>query len=288
MKKILVLGSRGMLGHVVYHYIKSLNRFNILDSSFNNKLNPNSHLLDVRNNKDLELFISQNKPDIIINCIGILIEASSIDKSNAIYLNSYLPHMLSKLSSSYNCKLIHISTDCVFSGNKGSYIETDYKDARDIYGLSKGLGEINNNRDLTIRTSIIGPEIKVEGRGLFHWFMLQKKKINGYINVFWSGVTTIELAKAIVFAIDNNTTGLYHITNGRKISKNDLLQLINKHTGKNLIIKPVEVVFSDKSFLDTRKELNYIIPSYEIMIKEMIQMIKQNKKLYTQYNLSSK
>jgi len=288
MKKILVLGSRGMLGHVVYHYIKSLNRFNIIDSSFNNKLNPNSHLLDVRNNKDLELFISQNKPDIIINCIGVLLEASSMDPSNAIYLNSYLPHMLSKLISSYNCKLIHISTDCVFSGNKGSYIETDYKDARDIYGLSKALGEINNNRDLTIRTSIIGPEIKVEGKGLFHWFMLQKNKISGYTNVFWSGVTTIELAKAIVWAIDNNTTGLYHITNGKKITKNDLLQHINKHTGKDLIIEPVEVVFSDKSILDTREELNYIIPSYEIMVKEMIQMIKQNKKLYTQYNLGPK
>jgi len=201
MKKVLILGSGGMLGHMVYTYFKALNKYEIIDASFPQKAFSESTLLDVTNKTELELYIDRNKPDILINCIGILLKGSEEDPSNAIYLNAYLPHQLSRLLNSYGGKLIHVSTDCVFTGNKGSYVEADFKDARDTYGLSKSLGEVNNDHDLTLRTSIIGPELKEKGEGLFHWFINQTGEINGFTKMIWGGVTTLELAKVIDAAI---------------------------------------------------------------------------------------
>ena len=135
--------------------------------------------------------------------------------------------------------LIHISTDCVFSGNKGNYIETDYRDARDIYGLSKALGEIDNENDLTIRTSIIGPELKTNGEGLFHWFLSQKGNVYGYTDAIWGGVTTLEFAKAIDCAIEQRITGLINLTNKVPISKYELLKLSQKIF--NIIVSSIQI-----------------------------------------------
>jgi dTDP-4-dehydrorhamnose reductase len=122
MKKIMILGSAGMLGHMVYNYLKRLNKYTIVDASFPEKLNEDSRLLNVTNKTELEEFITSEKPDILVNCIGILLRGSKDDPSNAIYLNSYLPHQLSKMLRLNGGKLIHVSTDCVYSGNKGNYI----------------------------------------------------------------------------------------------------------------------------------------------------------------------
>src|SRR5690606_24943808 len=116
-------------------------------------------------------------------------------------------------------KLIHISTDCVFSGNRGAYTEDDFCDANDTYGRSKALGELNNDRDLTIRTSIIGPELKTNGEGLLHWFLNQSTPVNGFTEAYWGGVTTLELAKAIKTALMSDLKGIVNLTNGESISK---------------------------------------------------------------------
>ena len=154
---------------------------------------------------------------------------------------------------------------------------------KDNYAKTKGLGEIINNKHLTLRTSVIGPELKVNGEELFHWFINQNKEINGYTKAIWSGVTTLILAKAVNWAIENKTTGLYHVTNNKTIDKFTLLNLIKKYTKKNISINPFDYKILNKSFIDTRKELDFIIPDYEIMIKEMIEFINQNKILYHQY-----
>ena len=135
---------------------------------------------------------------------------------------------MKRLADVVGAKLIHISTDCVFSGRQGMYADNDFRDADDIYGRSKALGEIFSDKDLTIRTSIIGPELKRYGEGLFHWFMSQRERVNGYTKVFWSGVTTLELAKAIEYSLDNDVTGLFQLSNGVRISKYDLLVLFNE------------------------------------------------------------
>ena len=195
-----------------------------------------------------------------------------------------MPHRLARLADEIDAKLIHISTDCVFSGNKkGSYIETDEKDGRGVYAKSKGLGEVINNKHLTLRTSVVGPELKTDGEELFHWFMNQQGDISGFTKAIWSGVTTIELAKAVKWAINNEITGLYHVTNNSSISKHDLLQLFQKYTKKNISINPVDGKNINKSFLDTRKEINYVIPSYEEMIKDMVEFINNHETLYQQY-----
>ena len=158
--------------------------------------------------------------------LTLLIKGSKKDPENAIFLNAYLPHRLSTIAISINAKLIHISTDCVFSGEKrDSYVEKDEKDGKGIYAKTKGLGEVLEDGHLTIRTSVFGPELKSNGEELFHWFMTQFGEISGFSKVFWSGVSTIELAKAVQWSIENNIKGLYHITNNQSISKNDLLKL---------------------------------------------------------------
>jgi len=281
MKKILILGSGGMLGHMVYHYFKSLNKYNIIDASFPKKVNPESHLLDVTNKEGLESFLLLNKPDIIINCIGILLKGSSVDSSNAIYLNAYFPHQLSKILKSYGGKLIHISTDCVFSGEKGAYIESDFKDARDTYGLSKALGEVVNSYDLTIRTSIIGPELKKNGEGLFHWFMNQSGSIHGYTKMIWGGVTTLELAKVIDSAIDQKITGLIHITNGQPISKYELVSILNQIWRNNQInIQAINGKVVDKSLKSCRLDFEFVVNSYAKMLHDQYDWMQANESLY--------
>ena len=248
-EKVLVLGSTGLIGHQVFNYLKANSDYNLYNISYRKKLQADTILLDARNEKNLIDQITKIKPQYIINCIGILINGSSKDHENAIFLNAYMPHRLLRLADEINSKLIHISTDCVFSGNKGSaYIETDEKDGKDIYAKTKGLGEVVNDKHLTLRTSVIGPELKNDGEELFHWFMSQSKSISGFTQAIWSGVTTIELARAVKWSIDNKITGLYHITNNSTISKHDLLQLFQKYTKKDIDIKPVDGNNVDKVY----------------------------------------
>ena len=286
--KVLVLGSAGLIGHQVYNYLKDSDNYELHNISYRNKIQNDTILLNARDEKNFIDKITSIRPHYIINCIGILINGSDTDPENAIFLNSYMPHRLTRLADKINAKLIHISTDCVFSGDKKeSYIETDEKDGRGVYAKSKGLGEIVNNKHLTLRTSVVGPELKTDGEELFHWFMNQQGDISGFTKAIWSGVTTIELAKAVKWSIDHHITGLYHVTNNSSISKYDLLELFQKYTKKDIDIKPVDGKNVDKSFIDTRLLMNYKIPSYDQMISDMVSLIANNKSLYSQYKAGS-
>lgn len=280
-KKLLLFGATGMAGHVAYYYLKSTNKYEITNVVFRNKLTEDSIVLDITNKAKVEQLILEQKPDLILNCVGILIKGSNEHPDNAIYINSYFPHLLKRLSDTIEAKLIHISTDCVFSGQKGNYSESDFKDADDVYGRSKSLGEIINNKDLTIRTSIIGPEIKQQGEGLFHWFMSQKGDVNGFQLAIWGGVTTLELAKAIDHAIDSNIVGLVHLSNGEGITKFDLLNLFKSIWLRNDInIKPYSGAKIDKSIAKSAI-FNHNVPSYETMLKEQYDWMLKYGNLYS-------
>ena len=286
MTKVLVLGSTGMIGHQVFNYLKVNSVFELYNVSFRKKLQDDSFLLDARSEDTLVKYIESISPNYIINCVGVLINGSNRDPENAIFLNSYLPHRLSRLADVINAKLIHISTDCVFSGEKGtSYIETDEKDGNGVYAKTKGIGEVISDKHLTLRTSVVGPELKSDGEELFHWFMSQSGSISGYTRAIWSGVTSLELAKAVLWSIENKITGLYHITTNDSICKYDLLKLFKKYTGKEIDILPIDGKEVDKSFIDTRKLIDYKIPSYEQMVLEMTNLIRSNKVLYSQYTV---
>jgi len=285
-KKVLVLGSGGMLGHVVYTFLDELNKYELFNSSYPKLFNSQSILLDATNSLEVEKVISEIRPNVLINCIGVLIKGSQSDPANAIYLNSFLPHQLSKLQRRYGGKLIHISTDCVFSGKKGSYKENDIRDAYDIYGTSKSLGEVINDTDLTFRTSIVGPELNEHGEGLLHWFFNQNGEIKGYTNAYWSGVTTLVLALSIDSAIEQNITGLYHVTNGIKINKFDLLNLIKNVWGKHdVVIKPYDGISVDKSFVNTRNDKLLVVPGYEEIFYKLKEFIEIHSDFYKHYAL---
>ena len=279
-KRILLFGATGMAGHVVYHYLKSLGKYEITNVVFRNKLNEESVILDVTDKNAVSNLVHEVKPDYIINCIGVLIRGSKEHPDNAILINAYFPHLLKKLGDEVHAKLIHISTDCVFSGKKGNYTEQDFRDADDVYGRSKALGEIINEKDLTIRTSIIGPELKKNGEGLFHWFMHQTGEINGYKTAIWGGVTTLELARAIDVAIIQDKTGLVQLSNGIGISKYDLLLLFQKIWRKDDVsILLYDGNGIDKSIAKSDKFI-YDVPSYEAMLVSLHDWMKMYLFLY--------
>jgi dTDP-4-dehydrorhamnose reductase len=281
MKKILVLGSTGMLGHQVVFRLNANPEFQVFDLSFRNKLREETIICDVTDFNRLEQVVKEIKPDFIVNCIGILIKGSNDNPKNSILINAYLPHFLVNVAEEIGARVIHVSTDCVFSGKKGSYLESDFRDADDVYGRGKALGEIISKNHLTLRVSIIGPELKQNGEGLFHWFMNQKQEVNGFTQAFWGGVTTIELARIIEFSVSENLKGLLHVTNEEAISKYDLLSLFNTEFKKGLIINSIPGKKVDKSLRTEFQGILPAIPPYSDMVHEMKDFMKNHLNLYT-------
>jgi dTDP-4-dehydrorhamnose reductase len=287
-KKILVLGANGMAGHVITIGLReSFSNYDVISVARSNSLIKPTFLLDISNFIDLEKLIHKVVPDIIINCIGLLNKNAEDNPEKAILINSYLPHFLESITKLSKIKIIHISTDCVFSGKEGNYLESSFKNGVGFYAQSKALGEIINNKDLTIRTSIIGPEINNNGIGLFHWYYNQTGQISGYTNALWTGVTTIELLRAINASIKENLTGLYHLVNNQKISKYDLLNIINDEFKRDVIILKDSKYKIDKSLLNTRSDFSFRVKEYRDMLTEVNKWVKKHKIIYPHYNIIS-
>jgi dTDP-4-dehydrorhamnose reductase len=284
MSKIMIIGSKGMAGHVIRDVFLEDSLFEVVDVARNDAFFKPTYQLDIINLHELNVILLKEMPCYVINCIGILNSDAENFPDNAIMLNSYLPHFLAKICTSISAKLIHISTDCVFSGEKGDYKESDLKDGVGFYSQSKALGEVVYGGHLTIRTSIIGPELKSSGIGLLQWFFSQHDAIPGFNRVFWSGVTTLVLAKAIKsIVLSNQIVGLYHLTNNQKISKYELLNILKQITKKDIKIIPNECKNGDKSLVDTRGELNMVLKGYEDMVEEMIEYIGIRRNVYRNY-----
>lgn len=277
MKKVLVIGSKGMAGHVIYKSLPLLGDYDVYGLARNVVQTDRLFNIDVSDTIALKSIIDDFQFDIVINCIGILNKDAEDNPDKAIWFNSYFPHLLESLTKDIKCKVISISTDCVFSGKKGGYTEDDFKDGEGFYAQSKALGEIVNEKDLTIRTSIIGPELNKNGIGLFHWFMQQQKEISGYTQAFWSGITTIELAKVIDQVIKQNMRGLIVVAGKNKIDKYSLLVLFNKVFKNNSIVINQNPKYKvDKSMYSSRNDFKYSVPSYEEMIVDMKKWIDTN------------
>lgn len=281
--KILVLGAAGMAGHVITLYFKERG-YDVTaytTKPINYCKNIVGNALDTKCFKNM---IIEGNYNVVINCIGILNQMAEEDSSIAVYLNSYLPHLVSNLLKKTDVKFIHMSTDCVFAGNTGPYSETTLQDGRTIYDRSKAMGEINNSKDLTFRNSIVGPDINENGIGLFNWFMKQNNPISGYTGAIWTGVTTLTLAKAMEQAIKDNLCGLYNLVNNTSISKYDLLCLFNQCCKSSpIIIHEDDRLSLDKSLINNRKDFSFIVPSYEIMIQEMKVWIDNHSEYYPNY-----
>lgn len=277
---VLVLGSQGMLGHVVKLHFQG--KGHVVKGTSRNASNDTYSFDATQNISDIEHFIDDFKPDVIVNCIGVLNKVAEDNKPLAVTVNSYLPQYVDELCRSRGVKFVHVSTDCVFNGkSNGGYTESSLRDAVDFYGRSKALGEIDNETNVTLRTSIVGPDANTNGTGLFQWFMNQQGQVGGFDKVVWTGVTTIELAKAIEKAIDNNLSGIRHVVNNQTVDKYSLLSLFKEHFHKDIEIARKSDYISNKSLVRTT-DFDFNVPSYDDMIKEMSEWVTNHEDLYSE------
>lgn len=284
--KFLILGCNGMAGHVISLYLKEQG-YEVEGFAREKSRFVKTIIGDARDLFSLKNLITRGDYTTVVNCIGILNKFAENDHEAAVYLNSYFPQFLAKVTEGIKTQVIHISTDCVFSGNKGGYKENDFPDGVSFYDRSKALGEIINNKDVTIRSSIVGPDTRKEGIGLINWFMQQKNRVKGYKNAIWTGQTTLQLAKTIENASTLGVHGLYHMVPETSISKYSMLKLFNRYLRKEPIeIIPEENFKIDKSLIRTNYELfSYKIPEYEEQIKELGEWMREYKELYPHYEL---
>jgi dTDP-4-dehydrorhamnose reductase len=286
--KILIIGASGMLGNAlfselsktyeVYGTVRSIEEKKFFSVKEAERIIP---FIDIENTDSMARAFIKVKPDVVLNAVGLIKQNPTIsDTRTAIYMNAMFPHILADLCKLSGARMIHFSTDCVFSGTKGSiYKENDFSDAEDIYGKTKFLGEVAYDHCVTMRTSIIGHGLEAHA-SLADWFLAQSGEIQGYTKVIYSGLPTVEIARIIgEYIIPNKRLkGLYQVS-AEPIPKYELLQLIAKIYGKKIIITPVDKPANDRS-LDSnrfRKYAKYTPPSWPILIKKMYQNYQKNK-----------
>lgn len=284
--KLLVLGCNGMAGHLISIYFKEKGNDVIGFARSDSRLLDKTIIGDASDMLLVKRTIEDGQYDAVINCIGLLNQFAENNKAMAVLLNGYLPHYLVEITKNTKTRIIHMSTDCVFAGNDGPYYEDSFPNGTTFYDRSKAIGEIDNDKDLTFRNSIIGPDIKESGIGLFNWFMKQEGPIGGFTGAIWTGVTTLTLAKAMETALKENLTGLYNLVNNHSISKFDLCSLFNRYFRNG----EVEIYSDDKLQLDKslrrkRNDFTFVVPSYEQQIKEMREWVDSHKDLYPHYNI---
>lgn len=277
---VLVFGASGMLGHKVMqvfaeHNLDAIGVMRGLTTDLQQKIPilKQAFLIggnDVRNQDDVLSVFKKIKPKIIVNCAGI-VKPRATDPVETIEINSAFPHRIARLSSMIGARLIHISTDCVFSGNSGDYFEDSPADCADLYGRSKLIGEVDYDDHLTIRTSIIGRELGTS-RNLLEWFFAQEGDIKGFDNAFFTGVSTRALAEIIVTLCNKpEVTGLLHVP-GTKVNKYDLLCQVKEAFRTKVRIERYSGYKIDRSLASKRiHSLGIIIPTMETMIKDMAQ-----------------
>lgn len=284
--KILVLGCNGMAGHLISLYFKEQGYEVVGFARQQSALLDTTVVGDASDFPLIQKTIEEGSFDAVINCIGLLNQFAEKNKAMAVLLNGYLPHWLTEITKDTTTRIIHMSTDCVFAGNDGPYYEDSFPNGVTFYDRSKAMGEINTLKDLTFRNSIVGPDIKPSGIGLFNWFMKQEGEVGGYTGAIWTGVTTYTLAKAMEQALKENLTGLYNLVNNESINKYDLLGLFNKYfRAEEVKINPNGKLQLDKSLRRKREDFSFVVPSYEQQIKEMREWVDAHPTLYPHYNV---
>lgn len=281
MAKILVLGADGMVGHIARIYLGERGHDVV---SVARTSSQEWQSLDVEDEARLRGFLRMVEPELVLNCIGVLIKESAEDPMRAIRLNALMPHVLEDEANKAGFRVIQVSSDCVFSGSAGPYRESDRRDADEVYGRTKALGELLNDRDLTIRTSKVGPELHPDGTGLFNWFMSQTGTVRGFTHTLWGGVTTLEMVKAVDYIVDHPIAGLLHLTNGEPISKCELIELFAEIWGKkDVVIERDGTRIGDRSLRTDRTDFAYMVPTYRAMLDELFAFMNSHRELYARY-----
>lgn len=284
--RFLILGCNGMAGHVVSIYMRERGH-DVTGLARRRSPFVETIVGDARDQGLLRGVINGGRYDSVINCIGILNQDAERNKADAVMMNSFLPHFLEEVTRGTATQVIHMSTDCVFSGDKGSYAEDGLRDGRTFYDRSKALGELENDKDVTLRNSVVGPDVDRGGIGLLNWFMMQEGEVRGYRGAIWTGVTSLELARIMEEAAARRACGLYNMVPDGSISKYELLCLFNRHIRRVPIgIIPDDGARVDKSLRRTRFEgLPRRVPDYEKMVCELGDWMRGHGELYPHYDL---
>ena len=279
--KVLVLGASGMLGNAALRLFAQSTGYSAVGSvrsAASLRLLPEALRaqvevgVDVENPDSLAAAFARVRPDVVINCVGVVKQlAEADDPLAAIPINSLLPHRLARLCAVAGARLIHVSTDCVFSGAKGMYLETDFPDANDLYGRSKYLGEVDYAHCVTLRTSIIGMEL-ASAHGLVGWFLAQQGGVKGFTRAVFSGLPTVELARVMRDHVIPNAAlrGVYHVS-AEPINKFELLKLVAHAYGKAIDITPDDRLAIDRSLDSTRfrQATGYAPALWEQLVQRM-------------------
>lgn len=283
--RVLVLGAAGMLGHKVVQGLTPAypdTWWTLRGKMSDPALDPVPQLrgahaiegVDALDLGQLDGLLQRLRPDAVINCVGIVKQREEARAAvPSIAINSLLPHWLADRLANWHGRLIHFSTDCVFSGRRGQYTEGDASDADDLYGRSKSLGEVDAPNTVTLRTSMIGRELR-NHTALLDWFLGQiGGRVRGFRRVWWSGFTTGELARVVLMLLREapEVHGVFQLSAGR-ISKYDLLHRLRDAYGLQIEIEPDDTVFCDRSLVSGRFEAatGYQSPSYDDMIRELV------------------
>lgn len=279
--RVLVLGASGMLGNAVLRLLAESPGFAVagtVRSTAAQRLLPaplRERLItgiDIESADSLARAFAESRPEVVVNCIGVVKQlAEADDPLAAIPINSLLPHRLARLAAVAGARLVHVSTDCVFSGSRGMYTEADFPDANDLYGRSKYLGEVDYPNAVTLRTSIIGHEL-ASAHGLVGWFLAQQGGVKGYRRAVFSGLPTVELARVIRDHVipDRELHGMWHVSAG-PINKYELLKLVGEAYGRPTAIEPDERLVIDRS-LDSsrfRARTGWQPPSWPDLVRGM-------------------
>ena len=279
--KILVIGASGMIGNAVLRVLSEKQDWQVYgtlrDSAvarfFSDAIKGRLVAgVDVEYPDSLLGVLGSLRPDVVINCAGLTKHKPKAENPLvSVPINTLMPHRLAGLCKLVGARLVHVSTDCVFSGEKGDYLETDFADAHDVYGKSKLLGEVSYPHAVTLRTSTIGHEFQTR-YGLLEWFLSQEERCNGYNNAVFSGLPTVVFAQVIrdVVIPHPELSGLYHVA-AKPINKYELLKLIANVYGKQIEIVPDSKVVIDRSLNAERFRAvtGYVAPSWEELIATM-------------------
>lgn len=284
--KFLVIGCNGMAGHIISIYLKEQGH-DVTGYARKESRFVKTVIGDAADFMLLKKTVLGGNYDSVINCVGLLNQFAENDHAQAVLINGYLPHYLAKVTENTDIQVIQMSTDCVFSGKTGGYTEESIPDGMLFYDKSKAIGELEDDKNITLRCSIVGPDIKEEGIGLLNWFMKQSGTVNGFTGAIWTGQTTLQLAKTMEQAAKRRAHGLYNMVPNGVINKYELLKLFNTYIRKTPIeINPANKFIADKSLVRTRfREFEYLIPGYEAMIEELGEWMREHRELYPHYRL---
>lgn len=285
VKRILILGSGGMLGHLVTLFFKDRKKdYSTANLSYPRQTFSDSRVMNVREVDRLKSFLETEKFDYVINCVALLVKDSELNQADAIWINSYFPHWLEEICTTIGTKVIHVSTFGIFDGCNGPFAEHSSPVNPLFYAKTKMLGELSSRDSLTVRSDFFGPDMNVKGKGLFNWFFMSKGDIHGYVNAGFSGVSSLEFAKFCDAAMKNGWSGCYNLAAPEFSSKFQLLSQIKATFGIDKVrIVPDNRPCNSFCCLSERKDINYISADYKTMLNELKCFMSEHRTFYEHY-----